>query len=119
MYQIYFIIINIIHRLLSGFLTTGHLPQVSPQSRLSTSAKSDNEMIPGTVHKSPGIYQMAEENHGKPQLGDRLMKAVRPIVSSNGVPYLQMRSVGSLSTSEKEKEGNKDSVGVGFIEYHT
>ena len=49
---------------------------------------------------------MAEE---KPELGDRLMKAVRLIIASNGVPYLQMTSVGSHSASEREKEGKKNS----------
>ena len=29
---------------------------------------SDNEMIPGVVHRSPGICLTAEENPGKPQL---------------------------------------------------
>ena len=36
--------------------------------------KGDNEMIPGAVHRSPGIYLTAEENPEKPQLRDRLMK---------------------------------------------
>jgi hypothetical protein len=27
-------------------------------------------MIPGAVHRSPGICHAAEENPGKPQLGD-------------------------------------------------
>ena len=36
------------------------------------------------------------------------MKAVRPVIASNGVPYLQMRSVGSLSTSGREKDGKKE-----------
>ena len=38
--------------------------------------KGDNEMIPGTVHGSRGICLRAEENPGKPQLGDRLMKGL-------------------------------------------
>ena len=33
--------------------------------------KGDNEMILGAVLRSPGIYLAAEENPGKPQLGDR------------------------------------------------
>ena len=33
--------------------------------------KGDYEMIPGTVHKFPGICLTAEENPGKPKLGDR------------------------------------------------
>ena len=43
----------------------------------------DNEMIPRVVHRSPGIYPMAEEN----QVEDRLMKAVRGVIASNGFPY--------------------------------
>ena len=33
------------------------------------------------------------------------MKAVRPVIASNGAPYLYMTFVGSHSTSEREKEG--------------
>ena len=33
--------------------------------------KGHNEMIPGAVYRSPGIYLTAEESPGKPQLGDR------------------------------------------------
>ena len=33
-------------------------------------------MIPGAVHRSPGICITAEENTEKPQLGDRLMKGI-------------------------------------------
>ena len=33
--------------------------------------KGDNEIILGTVHRSPGICLIAEENSGKPQLRDR------------------------------------------------
>ena len=33
-------------------------------------------MIPGALHRSPGIYFMAEETPGKLELGDRLMKCV-------------------------------------------
>ena len=38
--------------------------------------KGDNEMIPGAVHRSPGIYLTAEENLRKLQLGDCLMKGL-------------------------------------------
>ena len=43
------------HQLLSGFLGKGHLLQVSHQSSWSPNDKSDNEMIPGAMHRSPGI----------------------------------------------------------------
>ena len=59
------------HQFPSGFLTKGHLPQVSCQSHLPANDKGDNEMIPGAVHRTPGIYLIAEENPGKSQLGDR------------------------------------------------
>jgi hypothetical protein len=48
------------HQLLSGFLAKGHLFPVSRWSRLSVNDKGDNEMIPRTVFRSPGIYLTAE-----------------------------------------------------------
>ena len=41
-------------------------------SHLSANDKDYNEYM----HRYPGIYLMAEENPGNPQLGDRLMKVV-------------------------------------------
>ena len=40
------------------------------------------------------------------------MKAVRPVTASNGMPSLQMTSVGSHSTSGRDKEGKKVRKGV-------
>ena len=40
------------------------------------------------------------------------MKAVRPVVASTGAPSLQMRSVGSHSTSGRKKEGYKERTGL-------
>ena len=60
-------------QLLSGLLTKEHLPQASRQS---ANDKANNEMIPKAVHRSPGIYLMAEDNPEKPQLEDRPMKPV-------------------------------------------
>ena len=68
-------------------------------------------MIPRAVHKSPGICHVAEETPGKPQLGDHSMKAVRPIIASNGVLYLHMGSVGSHSMSGMGKAGKKEEIG--------
>ena len=51
------------------------LPRVS---RLSANVKG-NEMIPGVVHRTPGIYLTTEENPGKPQLEDLLVMAVRTV----------------------------------------
>ena len=73
---------------------------LAPNVALVTSVandKSDNEMILG-----------AEENSGKHQLEESNEEAVRSVISSNGVPSLQMRSVRSQSTSGKVKEGKKE-----------
>ena len=53
---------------------------------------------------------MVEENPGKPQLGAD-EGAVRPVIASNGIPFLQMRSVGAHSTSGREKEEEKERTG--------
>ena len=36
------------------------------------------------------------------------MKAVWPVIAENGVPYIQMISVASQSTSVREKNVNKE-----------
>ena len=36
------------------------------------------------------------------------MKAVQPVIASNGFSFLQMRSVGSHSKSGKQEEGKKE-----------
>ena len=38
------------------------------------------------------------------------IKAVRPVIALNGVPYLQMRSVGSHSTSGRDKKEEKERI---------
>ena len=78
------------HQLLSGFLDNDHLPRVSRQS---PNDKGDNEVKPRALHRSPGNCLKAEENHGKPQLGDRLIRDVWPVIASNGVTRLQLKSV--------------------------
>ena len=70
-------------------------------SIISASDKED-EMIPEAVH---GICLTPEENHGKLHLGDHLIKGIRPVIASNGVPYFQMSSIESHSISGREKEG--------------
>ena len=74
--------------------------------------KGVNDMIPGALHRSPGTCLAAEGNLGKPQLGDRHMKAVRPVSASNGVLCLQMGSVGSNSTLGRDNEGKMDRVRI-------
>ena len=41
--------------------------------------------------------------------------AGRPVIASNGIPFLQMRSVGSHSMSGREKEGNKERMGSSSV----
>ena len=50
-------------------------PSVASVSSVAND-KDDNEMILGSVYRSPGICFTAEENTRKPQLGDRLMKGL-------------------------------------------
>ena len=73
--------------------------------------KDDNEMILGAVHRSPDICLTAEENPRKPARRPSDEEAVRPVIASNGIPFLQMRSVGVPSTSAREMEGNKERMG--------
>ena len=58
------------------------------------------------MYEYPDICLMAEENPGKPQL----IRDVRSVISSNGIPYLQMTSVGSQSMTGREKEGKKERI---------
>ena len=53
------------HQFMYGFLANDYLSRVSRQS---ANGKGDNERIPGTGHKSLGIFRMAEETPRKPQL---------------------------------------------------
>ena len=72
-------------------------------------------MIPGAVHRSPGICLTAKENYGKISARTPSMKSVRSVIASNGVPSLQMRSVGSHNTFGREKEGRKEgNDGLGY-----
>ena len=60
----------------AGFLSNDHLPRVSRQSRLSANDK--------------GEFSLLLRKPGKPQRGDRLMNAVRPVIASNGVTFPQV-----------------------------
>ena len=90
------------HQIISGFLVNGNLHELS---RLSASFKDDNEEKSGAVYTIPKIYFLAEETPGKPQLGDRLMKAVLPVISLIGVPSLQMTSVGFKGARKRKMKG--------------
>ena len=74
-----------------------------------TNNNGENEMISEAVHRSPGICLTSEENPGKSELGDRLMKRLcDQSLSQMGSLTSQIRSVESHSTSGREKEGNKE-----------
>ena len=65
-----------------------------------------------------GIALVLRKCSGKSQLGDRIVKAVRPVITSNRVPYIQMRSVESHRMWGREKEGmdkTEDQLGVSFL----
>ena len=81
------------HQLLSWFLVNDHLPRVSLQSRLSANDKGDNEIIPRTVLRSPGIYLKAEENPGKSQLGINFSQGLSRSIFFSGVLVIYFRQV--------------------------
>ena len=45
--------------------------RVAAVTSVISNDKGDNDIIPGEVNRSPGVYLKAEENPGNPQLGDR------------------------------------------------
>ena len=96
------------HQLLYGFLAKGYL---SPSV---TSVANDNWLwnVPGGCAQ---ISWHLPYSRGKPQktsaMGPSDEGAVRPVIASNEVPFLQMRLVGSHSTSGREKEGIKERMG--------
>ena len=63
-------------------------------------------MIPRAVHRYPRFNLTAEETPGKSQLGDRLMKVMRPVNSSNGIPYLQ----NEVAQQVREGKDGKDRI---------
>ena len=92
---------------LSGFLAKGHLSLVSRQSRLSVNYMGDNEIIPGAVLLA-FILQLIKNR--KCPARRPSMKAMGPVITSSGVSYLQMSSVGSHSRSGMEEKGKKESL---------
>ena len=79
-----------------GFLANDHLPRVSRHSRLFDDNQDGNEVKRG-VYRSD-IYYMAEEYPRNPHLGNS-QKAERPVIASNGIPYLQVTLVELHSTT--------------------
>jgi hypothetical protein len=75
---------------------------------LSDNDKGDCEVKPGVMHKYYDIYLMTNESSVEPHLGDNL-NAVQPVIALNWIPYFQMTSLGTHSTSERERGGGKES----------
>ena len=61
----------------------------------------------GAVYWSPSIYSTSEENYEKSQLNDSLMNAVRPVISSNGVPYIQINLSSVLEVRDPSEDWEK------------
>jgi hypothetical protein len=53
-------------------------------------------MIPGTVHRSPGICLMAEETPENLNWIPSDDGAMQPVIVSNGVHFLQMKDLLSM-----------------------
>ena len=87
----------------SGCLAKCHfVPSVASVTSVAND-KGDNEMKLRAVNRSPAFaLQMRKTSARRPSDEG----TVRPVITSNGVPFLQMRSVGSHATSGREKEGN-------------
>ena len=89
------------YQLLSGLLVNGHMPRVSRQSRLS--------LMKGVINAwSRGLRTDLLTFTSNRRLST---KTVRPFIAQEGISSLQMRSVGSYSTSGKEEEGKKERTG--------
>ena len=73
---------------------------------MSVNYEGNNEVIPGAVHRSPGICLTTEENPGKPQLGDRL----RRVFGANGP--LHLNEVCRKGEGNKERKKSSFRVNV-------
>ena len=78
------------HQLLSGILAKGHLPWVSHQLLMIRVIRLCTDLLAFALH-------LRKTSSRRPNEG-----AVRPVIASNRVPYLKMRSVGSHSTSGRK-----------------
>ena len=97
------------HQFLSGFLAKGHLPRVSRQSRRSLmkwTRRLCTDLLALRMKKTPG----------KPLLGDRLMKIVRPVIASDGIP-LPPDVEGMEKERKKERIGDHPSTLIVLILY--
>ena len=90
-------------------LANGDFPQVSRQSRLAANNKGDNEMKPGAMHRSPGIYLIAEENLAKPQIRELMKSSFQiTLVGYQGMSGGRKGESGKAHESYKEREGERE-----------
>ena len=87
--------------------------QRSLASSVTSVVNDDNEMILGLCTDLLAFaLQLRKTSARRPS--DK--GVVRAVIVSNGAAFLQMRSVGSHSTSGREKEGIKERKGWGKFE---
>ena len=80
--------------------------------------KGDNEMIPG-LRIDLLAFALQLRKTSATRLSDE--GVLRPVIASNGVPYLEMRSIGRQTKSVWVKERKKERAGikVPYIRLHT
>ena len=81
---------------------------LAPSVSTVANDKDNNEMIPRAVHRCPGICLTVEENSGKPQLGDRLMKGLCDRSSPQCGPFLPPNEVGRITQHVRKREGRRE-----------
>ena len=92
------------HRLKWGLFPPNEVSRISVAAVTSVANdKDDNEMIRGAVHRSPGICLSAEENPGKPHLGDRLKKTSHQLKWGSFSP----NDIGRIFQHFRKGEGRK------------
>ena len=74
-------------------------------------------MILEAVHRSPGICLKAEENPGKPQLGDRLMKGLRDQTLPQ-MGHFPPNEVSKIAQHVRKGEGRKEESHLCHCYYH-
>ena len=97
-----FKLVGLCHKLLSGFLANCH---VSRLCQLMVRVIGGCVQISWHLPHSWGKLR-------KPSARSPSMKAVRSVIASNGIPYLQMRSAGLHRTSGRKMEENKERTGI-------
>jgi hypothetical protein len=95
------------HQLLSGFLTKGHLPRVSCQSRRSLMIWVTMQWSWGLCTELLAFALQLRNTPRKPQLGDVWWGGCATSHRLKWGPF----PPNEFSTSGREKEGNKDRTG--------